>query len=166
MARSFGHNVIQPALDTAKFTQLSRNAGSLDSLRSAIRAWHLFATSMLDYKEHLSAPPRSSEHVLIWVTCFGQYGTALNYLQYLKNFCEIEGLSIDWYDNSIISWRRVLSSSKWQTVSNTQEKEYRSPGSGSLHWLRPLINRGKQEYHCSYLSAGHSCCALSQKRSN
>ena len=102
-ARSLGYNVFQPALDRAKFTQLSRNAGSRDSLRSAIRAWHLFATSMLNYKEHLSAPPRSSEHVLIWVTCFGQYGTALNYLQYLKNFCEIEGLSIDWYDNSNIS---------------------------------------------------------------
>ena len=61
---------------------------------------------MLNYKEHLSAPPRSLEHVLIWVTCFGQNGTALNYLQYLKNFCEIEGLSTDWYDNSIISWKK------------------------------------------------------------
>ena len=44
--------------------------------------------------------------MLIWVTCFGQYGTALHYLQYLKNFCEIEGLSTDWYDNSIISWKK------------------------------------------------------------
>ena len=102
-ARACGLDVLKPALDRAKLTQLSRNAGSLDSLRSGVRVWHFFATSVLDYKENISAPPRSSEHVLLWLTCFGQYATALNYLQYLRNFCEIEGLSIAWYDNSIIS---------------------------------------------------------------
>ena len=89
-ARDRGLDVLNPALERARFIQLSRNAGSLDSLRSGIRIWHFFATSMLNYKEHLSAPPRSSEHVLLWLNCFGQHGTALNYLQYLRNFCEIE----------------------------------------------------------------------------
>ena len=89
-ARDCRLDVMKPALDRAKLTQLSRNAGSLDSLRSGVRVWHFFATSVLDYKENISAPPRSSEHVLLWLTCCGQYATALNYLQYLRNFCEIE----------------------------------------------------------------------------
>ena len=105
-ARDRGLDVLNPALERARLIQLSRHAGSLDSLRSGIRIWHFFATSMLNYKEHLSAPPRSSEHVLLWLNCFGQHGTALNYLQYLRNFCEIEELSTAWYDNSILSLKK------------------------------------------------------------
>ena len=30
----------------------------------------------------------------------------MNYLQYLKNFCEVEGLSTAWYDNSILAWKK------------------------------------------------------------
>ena len=88
-ARDCGLDVMKPALDRAQLTQLSRNAGSLDSLRSGVRVWHFFATSVLDYKANVSAPPRSSEHVLLWLMCFCQYATALYYLQYLRNFCEI-----------------------------------------------------------------------------
>ena len=54
-ARDRGLDVLNPALERARLIQLSRNAGSLDSLRSGIRIWHFFATSMLNYKEHLSA---------------------------------------------------------------------------------------------------------------
>ena len=140
-ARSLGHNVIKPALDRAKFTQLSRNAGSLDSLRSAIRAWHLFATSMLDYKEHLSAPPRSSEHVLIWVTCFGQYGTALNYFQYPKNLCEIEELSTDWYDNSIISWKK--GAAKFKIANGFKYTGKRIPF--TWEWITALVKAFDQQ---------------------
>ena len=105
-ARNRGLDVIQPAMDRAKFTQLNRNAGSLDSLRSGVRIWHVFATTVLDYKINISAPPRDSDHVLCWLACFAQYATAMNYLQYLKNFCEVEGLSTAWYDNSILAWKK------------------------------------------------------------
>ena len=116
-------DVINPAMDRAKFTQLNRNAGSLDSLRSGIRIWHVFATTVLDYKINLSAPPRDSDHVLCWLACFAQYATAMNYLQYLKNFCEVEGLSTAWYDNSILAWKKgsQAQGSKWLQVHGQED---------------------------------------------
>ena len=97
---------MQPAMERARYVMLYRNAGSLHSLRSGVRLWHVFAVSVLNYKVDLSAPPRESEHVLSWLSCFAHQGTAMNYLQLLKNFCEIEGFSTNSYDDTIRAWRR------------------------------------------------------------
>ena len=93
-------------MDRARYVTLSRNSGSLASLRSGVRQWHVFAVSVLHYKVDLSAPPRSSEHVLCWLSCFAHHGTAMNYLGYLKNFCEIEDVSTKWYNESVRAWRK------------------------------------------------------------
>ena len=37
---------------------------------------------------------------------FAHYGTAMNYLGYLKNFCEGENLCMTWLDNSVSAWRK------------------------------------------------------------
>ena len=93
-------------MDRAKFVKFIRNAGSFDSLRSGVGIWHVFATTMLDYKVSVSAPPRDSDHVLCWLACFAQHGTVLNYLQYIKKFCEVKSVSTAWRNNSIISWKK------------------------------------------------------------
>ena len=111
-AQSLCKNVIQLAMDRARYVMLYRNAGSLDSLRSGVRLWHVLAVSILNYKVDLPAPPRESEHVLSWLSCFANQGTAMNYLQFLENFCEIEGLSTKWYDDTVRAWRRCANKLK------------------------------------------------------
>ena len=61
---------------------------------------------MLGYHPNMSVPPRHPDDVLCWVSTFAHYGTACNYLGYLKNFCETESLSVAWYDSSVLSWKR------------------------------------------------------------
>ena len=101
LARSQGKQVFETTLERARHITLFRNAGSLASLRSGVRLWHKFAVMVLQYDEVLSAPPRSSRDVLSWLGCFAHHGTAMNYLSYLKNFCEVENLSMRWLDNSV-----------------------------------------------------------------
>ena len=79
-AQKQGKDVFRPVMDRARYVILFRNSGSLASLRSGVRQWHVFAVSVLHYKVDLSAPPRSSEHVLCWLSCFAHHGTAMNYL--------------------------------------------------------------------------------------
>ena len=101
-----GKDVFRPVMDRARYVFLSRSSSSLASLRSGVRQWHVFAVSVLHYKVDLSAPPRSSEHVLCWLSCFTHHGTAMNYLGYLKNFCEIEGFYTKLYNESVRAWRK------------------------------------------------------------
>ena len=106
LARCQGKEVVEATLERARHITLFRNAGSLASLRSGVRLWHRFAVMVLQYDENLSAPPRSSRDVLSWSGCFAHHGTAMNYLGYLKNFCETENLSMRWFDNSVLAWRK------------------------------------------------------------
>ena len=85
---------------------MARNAGSLPSVRSGARHWHMFATSVLGYKEHFSTPPRHPDHALCWLSYFSQHDTACTYLQYLTNFCDIENLSTAWYDSTVQAWKK------------------------------------------------------------
>ena len=128
-------------MDRAKFTQLNRNAGSLDSLRSGVRIWHVFATTVLDYKINISAPPRDSDHVLCWLACFAQYATAMNYLQYLNNFCEVEGLSTAWYDNSILAWKK--GANKLKVANGFKYTGKRMPF--TWEWIKLLIKAFDQK---------------------
>ena len=67
----------------------------------------MFATAVLGYKADLSTPPRHPDHVLCWLSCLSQNGTGCNYLQYLRNFCDIENLSTSWYDSTAVqAWKK------------------------------------------------------------
>ena len=106
LASSQGKEVFEACAERARHVTLFRNQGSLASLRSGIRLWHKFAVLVLHYNENLSAPPRCSKDVLYWLGCFSHHGTAMNYMGYLKNFCEVENLSMKWLDNSVLAWRK------------------------------------------------------------
>ena len=130
-----GKNVVAATLDRARYVTLYRKSRSLVSLRSGVKQWHVFAVNVLLYKENLSAPPRSSEDVPCWLACFAHQGTAINYVGYLKNFCEVEGLSMQWYDDSVKAWRN--GASKLKLVHGFKHTNRRIPF--TWEWIRKLI---------------------------
>ena len=133
-AQSLGINVVLPAMERTRFVKLSRNAGSLDSLRSGARHWHIFATSVMNYKEGLSAPPRNSDHVLCWLSSVCQNGTGCNYLQYLRIVRDIGNLSTSWYDNTVQAWKKRAHKLKLANGFKSQRGESFSFRSGYKAW--------------------------------
>ena len=68
------------------------------SLASGLRAWHAFATMVLEYHAEDSIPPRCSLHVLMYLALFRNAGTASNYLGCLLWACKY---CLDWYDHEV-----------------------------------------------------------------
>ena len=54
----------------AQRLRLETQRNSLPSVASGLRAWHAFAVSVLKYEEGESLPPRSEDHVLMYVSIF------------------------------------------------------------------------------------------------
>ena len=90
---------------------------------------------VLQYDEDLSAPPRSSRDVLSWLGCFAHHGTAMNYLSYLKNFCEVENLSMRWLDNSVHAWRK--GATKLKLINGFKHTNKRVPF--TWEWIKKLV---------------------------
>ena len=135
LAHGQGKDVLGACADRARHITLFRNAGSLPSFRSGVRLWHKFAVLVLQYSEDLSAPPRSSRDVLYWLGCFAHQGTAMNYLSYLKNFCEGENLSMKWFDKSVEAWRK--GSAKLKLANGFKHTNKRVPF--TWDWIKKLV---------------------------
>ena len=135
LARGQGKEVLEACAERARHITLFRNQGSLASLRSGIRLWHNFAVMVLQYNEDFSAPPRSSKDVLCWLGCFAHHGTAMNYLGYLKNFCEGENLSMRWLDNSVQAWRK--GATKLKLMNGFKHTNKRVPF--TWEWIKKLV---------------------------
>ena len=136
LARCQGKDVLSACAERARHITLYRNQGSLASLRSGVRLWHKFAVFVLQYSEALSAPPRSFRDVLYWLGMFAHHGTAMNYVGYLKNFCEGENLSMRWLDNSVEAWRK--GAAKLKLANGFKHTNKRVPF--TWEWIKKLVS--------------------------
>ena len=90
-----------------------------------------------------SSPPRHPDHVLCWLSCFSQYVTACNYSQYLNNFSNIEGLSVDWCDTTVLSWKKGAHKFKLVNGCKNAEKHVLF----TLTWIYKLVRAFDQMGH-------------------
>ena len=83
-------------VDWSKGQTLESKSRHLSSLRSGLKAWHAFATTVLGYPEYQSFPPRNVEDVVAYRGMFRCAGTAANYIGHLRWLCKIEGYNLEW----------------------------------------------------------------------
>lgn len=69
---------------------------SLPSLASGLRAWHAFATSLLNYPVTASLPPRRDMHVEQFMSLCGCGTTGATYVSFLRWTCAHLHLSMEW----------------------------------------------------------------------
>ena len=74
---------------------------SQKSVASGLRAWHAFATDLLDYHEDRTLPPRHDGHILRFLAIFRCGSTAVNFVSYLRNACARLRLDIAWRTESV-----------------------------------------------------------------
>ena len=68
----------------------------LASVRSALKAWHLFAVLILTYAATATFPPRKGSDVEAFVSCFKSGDTAGNYVGALRWTAQLTGASLLW----------------------------------------------------------------------
>ena len=66
---------------------------SLTSTVSQLRCWKDYATGVLLYKDDCTLPPRSTQHVLMWINIFRNGQAAGNYFGSLRWACKMRDLS-------------------------------------------------------------------------
>ena len=59
----------------------------------------------------------------------------MNYLSYLKNFCEVENLSMKWLDNSVHAWRK--GATKLKLINGFKHTNKRVPF--TWEWIKKLV---------------------------
>ena len=139
--------------NTSEVCHGSRNAGSFVSVRSGVRQWHVFAVSLLNYKVDLSAPPRSSEHVLCW-HLYSHIMALLWSACSSKSFCEIEAFPQSCTTRAFKHGEEEPRSSRARPVQVHRQENSFSLGSGSRSLLhRPSegspVRVGDQRDTCS-----------------
>ena len=95
-ARDQGHDVLQLLDRRGAQLQLETRRRSLGSAASALRAWHGFAVAMLGYEAARTLPPRSEQDVVRWVSTFRNFGTAANYVGFLRWAARALDLGLEW----------------------------------------------------------------------
>ena len=92
---------IRPLLSMMVFNaKFATNLKSSKSVASGLRAWHGFATKLLDYDKN-TLPPRRSPDVQGFCTIFRSAGTAANYVGYISWACRVLSLDTSWRDEEI-----------------------------------------------------------------
>ena len=81
---------------------LESRLSSLTSTVSQLRCWKDYATGVLLYKDDCTLPPRSTQHVLMWINIFRNGKMAGIYVGSLRWACEMRDLSDDW-DQPIVN---------------------------------------------------------------
>ena len=95
-AAEAGEDVLVALGERAKLLSVSSRLDSLASTRSALKAWHAFAVTLLNYDEKATLPPRNSQDVALWLASFINFGTASNYVSAVRWACVQLGLSDEW----------------------------------------------------------------------
>jgi len=97
-ANQAGHDVQSPLMNRALLTMLEAKKASLPAVRSAVRSWHLFAALVLMVPLGGTLQPVCSMHVMMWLCCLKNHGTAQNYYAHLVFFVKFMGGHTDWVD--------------------------------------------------------------------
>ena len=100
--------------------KLQTRKGSLRSVASGLRLWHVFATTLLGYSEHASLPPKSETDVCLFVSIFRNPGTARNYVGHVKWACLYLALPLTWHGSELSMTLQGLN------------KQYQSARAGAL----------------------------------
>ena len=69
------------------WTQLQAIQGGTKPFISGIRAWAQFAISVFGYALSCVLPPLTAAHMVAFVSCFMNPGTAQNYVTHVRNGC-------------------------------------------------------------------------------
>ena len=92
-AQAAGEPVQSALRHKSELVMMESGKYSLNALRSRVRSWCAFTTSVLGTEPHRSVPPVRSSDVLAWLAVFKVFGTALNYEAHLHKFCVLTGTS-------------------------------------------------------------------------
>jgi hypothetical protein len=106
--RGQAREVLEALANREQELRLQIQRKSLPQVASGLRAWHEFATNVLDYDPQATIPPSSAEDVSKFLCCFTNGGTAGNYLSYLKWTCREFRKSLAWVDSTLASLVRSL----------------------------------------------------------
>ncbi|CAK0804488.1 unnamed protein product [Prorocentrum cordatum] len=96
------------------------NRRSLTSGASALRAWHVFAVSVLKYDSEDTLPPKCEDHVLLFLAIFQNAGTARNYLHFLHWACVEQGVDVSWHGPRAV--QQVKGLAKMQIRLNGEQR--------------------------------------------
>ena len=100
--------------------KLQTRKGSLRSVASGLRLWHVSATTLLGYSEDASLPPKSETDVCLFVSIFRNPGTARNYVGHVKWACLYLALPLTWHGSELSMTLQGLN------------KQYQSARAGAL----------------------------------
>lgn len=104
---------VQSALQhKSELVMMESGKYSLSAMRSAVRSWCAFMTSVLGTEPQRSIPPVSSGDVLKWLAVFKVFGTALNYEAHLHKFCVLANTGTAWRNERMALWRKGARSLK------------------------------------------------------
>ena len=79
-ARADGEELANLSQQKTDALFLESRLWSLTSTVSQLKCWRDYATGVLLYKDECTLPPRSSQHVLMWINIFRNGQTAGNYV--------------------------------------------------------------------------------------
>jgi len=97
-AGQMGKDVQSPLMNKCLLTILECRKASLPAIRSAVRSWHLFALMVLMVPLGSTLQPVCSMHVMMWLCCLKNHGTAQNYYGHLVFFVKFMGGDLSWID--------------------------------------------------------------------
>lgn len=96
-----GSPVLRTLNKTATLLMLESKHGSLPQVRSAVKSWVAFASTVIDYDPRYSLPPQSDLHFISWLTVFRNPGTASNYADCVRWYCTLLQLPLTWYSDRV-----------------------------------------------------------------
>lgn len=130
--------------------KLDTNKKSTASIPSGLKAWHGFASRVLNYDESKTLPPRSSKDIQRYAMIFKNAGTVCNYNSYILWACRTLELDTSWRDNDVTMVLKGLSKAQLRL-------------SGGLLKARLLLDDGLVRAPVVLLDALEACllsCAI------
>ena len=101
---AIAHAAVSCALEDLSSRAFELRAGTrrhTASVRSALNAWHAFATMVLKVPSEETLPPQSTEHVEAFVALFRSGHTASNYVGAMRWACDVRGLHKSWDSDTL-----------------------------------------------------------------
>ena len=98
-ASQTGQDVQSPLMSKCLLTMLEAKKASISAVRSAIRSWHAFAATVIRVPLTNTLQPVCSLHVMMWLCCLKNHGTAQHYYGHLVFFVKFMGGDTSWRDD-------------------------------------------------------------------
>ena len=98
-ASQTGQDVQSPLMSKCLLTMLEAKKASIPAVRSAIRSWHAFAATVIMVPLANTLQPVCSLHVMMWLVCLKNHGTAQNHYWHLVFFVKFMGGGTSWIDD-------------------------------------------------------------------